>query len=233
MATLKNGIFGGISGKVGNTIYYMLNGKQVARKVGQTVKPPTLAQLANRQAMKVTADFLRPIGVFIRTGFGPEAERRNMYPQNAAVGFNKSYAVKGQYPDLEMDYAKVRVSCGNMLRLDNPGATWSGNVADGYSLWFSWEVGTEDLEWPRCNDVVMLLAYFPEVALIDEEGNARGLLTAQACIKMDGARRKEGQDVLEIPAQLAGRPTEVYIAVVSEDGKKIADSQYLGRMLAM
>ncbi len=79
----------------------------------------------------------------------------------------------------------------------------------------------------------MLLAYFPEVALTDEEGNATGLLTAQACIKMDGARRNEGQDVLEIAVQLAGRPTEVYVAAVSEDGKKIADSQYLGRMVVL
>jgi len=125
------------------------------------------------------------------------------------------------------------VSCGNMLRLDNPGATWNGNAGDGYSLLFNWQVGMEGQEWPRCNDVVMLLAYFPEVAITDEEGNATGLLTAQACIKMDGARRKEGQDVLEIPVQLAGRPTEVYVAAVSENGKKIADSQYLGRMLAV
>ncbi len=128
MATLKNGIFGGISGKVGNTIYYMLNGKQVARKVGRTAKPPSLTQLANRQAMKVTAGFLRPISLFIRTGFGLEAARRNIYPQNVAMGFNKSYALKGQYPDLEMDYAKVMVSCGNMLKLDNPHVIMSGNA---------------------------------------------------------------------------------------------------------
>ena len=118
-----------------------------------------------------------------------------------------------------------------MLKLDNPDATWSGNAADGYSLWFSWVVGTEDREWPRCNDVVMLLVYFPEVAETDEEGNATGLLNARPCMKMDGGRRKEGQDVLEIPAQLTGRPMEVYVAVVSEDGKKIADSQYLGKMM--
>ncbi|RZM24734.1 MAG: hypothetical protein EOO88_21795 [Pedobacter sp.] len=232
MATLKNGIFGGVSGKVGNTIYYMLNGKQMARKVGRTAKSPTSAQLANRQAMKVTIDFLRPLSAIIRTGFGLEAERRNIYPQNAAVGYNKSCAIKGQYPNLEMDYEKVLVSTGNMLKLYDPGATWSGNAEDGYSLWFNWDVGMEDREWPRCNDVVLLLAYFPEVALPEEGENREGFLHAEACIKTDGARRKEGQDVLEIPAHLAGRPMEVYIAVVSENGRKIADSQYLGRMMA-
>lgn len=232
MAVLKDGVLGGVRGKLGNTVYYMLNGKQISRKIGRQTKAPTEKQLANRQGMKVVIDFLKPIGLFVQMGFGLEAQRGGMLSQHAAISYNKSYALKGEYPEIEIDFAKALVSKGDMAQLKNPAVSLNGSVEDGYALWFAWDAGMDDLEWPRCNDMVMLLAYFPEVALMDDEGEEIGILDAKACMKMDGARRNDGQDVMELPASLVGRSMEVYIAVVAEDRKKISNSQYLGRLTA-
>ncbi|TKC07085.1 hypothetical protein FA047_07445 [Pedobacter frigoris] len=97
----------------------------------------------------------------------------------------------------------------------------AGNPEDGLSLWFSWELTQEDLEWPRCDDQVMLMAYFP-----DE------MFEYPAYYKVAGAKRKAGQDVLEIPVAMAGKSMEVYIAVIAEDRSDVSRTQYLGRIVA-
>lgn len=214
MGVLKNGIFGDMSGRVGNKVYYMYRGKQVVRMIGRNVKPPTVKQLGNQQEMKVVIDFLRPIMTFIQAGFAVEGKQENRIPYHLAVGINKRQALKGIYPDIEIDYEKVVLSKGSLNGLNDV----SVNVEDGFSLRFYWQVGDEDRDWPRCDDQVMLMAYFP-----DEVNDY------PACYSIAGAKRKTGQDMLELPAYVTGKQIEVYIAVISEDRMQVSDSLYLGR----
>ncbi|TKC08997.1 DUF6266 family protein [Pedobacter frigoris] len=217
MGVLKNGIWGGISGRVGNRIYYMYKGKQVVRMVGGSV-PKTPKQLANLQAMKLVVDFLKPIMSFIQAGFSVEAHQKNKVPYHLAVGVNKKQALKGDYPEMEIDYENAVLSIGKLEGLTSVSVSLVGNLEEGFSLRFDWEVSAEEREWPRCDDQVMLMAYFPE----ELEDNP-------ACFTIAGAERNTGQDVLELPFYIAGKPIEVYVSVISEDRTEVADSRYLGR----
>jgi|GEM_PF-1729700 len=118
-----------------------------------------------------------------------------------------------------IDYAKVLLSKGRLKGLTNPSVTLIGNQEEGLSLWFDWEVTVKDRKWPRCNDQVMLIAYFPG------EFNKEA-----ASHQMVRAMRRAGQEVLELPISMAGKSIEVFIALVSEDKTEAANSQYLGHI---
>lgn len=213
MGILKNGIFNDITGKVGNLISYKILGKTVVRTAGANTKAPSLKQLACRQEMAVVNTFTRSINLFINVSFKTAAKMANMYPQNKAVSYNKKHALKGVYPNIEMDYEKALVSMGNLppLMLPEVEITLQG-------LNFTWNPNAW-IPWPRCNDQVMLLAYFPEIV---HEPNA--------CFVLSGAKRSAGSDDLKLPAPLLGKTMEIYIAVVSDDRTQVSTSQYLGRL---
>lgn len=219
MAKIIGGPFGLISGKLGNRVYYIVNGQQRSRIAGRQMKPPTPKQLANMSRMKVTFEFAKTMGLFLEMGFGPEAAVENMQPRNAAVRYIRRRALKGEYPDIEIDYAKLLLSRGWLPGLLDAGVSGAGDTDAGLLLRYYWTVDLKDSDWPRCNDQVMLMAYCPEVLDADE----------RACFKLTGARRIAGEDVLEVPLTWAGKAVEVYISVISEDRKSVADSQYLGK----
>lgn len=210
MGVLKNGLFGGYTGKLGNLVSYQVLNKEVVRIIGKSNKPATRKQLVCRQQMAVVTRFLKPILPFIRAGFELAARTSNMYPQNKALSYNKTQALKGAYPNIEMDYPKVRVTEGELMVAQDPLVSQSGNL-----LTFSW-AGMAPSNWPRSRDQVMMLAYFP-----DQE---------MACSILSGARRSEGLDKMEIPDNLSGQRIEVYISFVADDRKSIANSSYLGRL---
>ncbi|MDD4778290.1 MAG: DUF6266 family protein, partial [Fermentimonas sp.] len=70
MGKLKDGIFGGFSGKVGNVIGSSCRGVEYikSRPVRMT-NPRSKGQTKQRGAFKMTQDFLRTIKPFIRIGF--------------------------------------------------------------------------------------------------------------------------------------------------------------------
>lgn len=213
MAILRNGILGSCSGKIGNMVFYTVNGKQMARSVGKYTKPPTEKQLQNQMELGVVTTFLKPIMVLINAGFGLMANGSGKSPYNLAVGFNKKQAMQGVYPDVEMAYEKVLVTRGNMW-----GAIAAGPELTNTGLSFSWE-SSASLQWSRQSDQVMLLAYFP----------AKGL----AVYELAGPKRSALAAVLPIPEELLTAYMEVYIAFVAEDRKQISDSSYLGNFNKM
>jgi len=219
MAILRNGLAGGISGKVGNVVYYMMNGKQMSRVIGRRTKPPTEKELANWQAMTVATQFVRSVNEFIKAGFAREAKARKMQPQNAAVSYNRKHALKGQYPNIEIDYTKVLLSTGNLHGLRGCDVVLQGDAQEGFALCFTWNVLVEDQAWCSGNDQVMLMAYCPEA-----EGRER------AWFNLYGAMRHKGQDVLELPSVFTGKFVEVYVAVVAADRMRVSESRYVGRL---
>lgn len=233
MARIVGGPFGLISGKLGNRVYYIRNGKQMSRAVWKMTKPPTEGQLANLQKMKVAFALAKVLGPFVDVGFRAEAEARNIQPRNAAVGCIRTLALKGGYPDIEIDYPNLLLSRGNLPGLTEPvilvtGASGlpcdpqpgNGQGGSGLALLFSWMVEAMDRDWSRCSDQVMLMAYCADIEPAD----------ARACFTLSGARRSAGQDLLVLPDAFIGRAAEVYISVLSDDRKSVSCSQYLGRV---
>ncbi|WEK20349.1 MAG: DUF6266 family protein [Candidatus Pedobacter colombiensis] len=210
MAILKNGIMGGVKGKLGNLVGYILNDQEVLRTIGINDKPLTNKQLNNKLQMKVIMEFLRSMDSLLETGFNPKAAGTKKNYHNLAVSYNKPHALKGFYPDVEVDYPKVVISIGDLPQPINPTVEF---VTEG--LKFSWDGA--GISWPYSIDQVMLLAYAPE--------------SKTCAFKNSGARRMKGYDILEITPQMHYEPLEVYISFVSDDRKRAANSLYLGRIM--
>lgn len=208
MGILHYGITGSHSGKVGNLVFYMLNGKQVVRTIGKTTKAPTLAQLTCRKEMAVVIGLLKQIIEFIEEGFKLMGKTTNNCAFNVAVSHHKRNALEGAYPNIEIAYDKVLVTQGNMLEAINPAVE---RTPTGLS--FSWDC-PDAVEWPRTNDVAMVLVYFPVIQ--------------KTAYLFSGVNRLRCAEFLPLHSDLLNEYMEVYISFVAENRGSIANSTYLG-----
>lgn len=211
MATLHNGYFGnGWSGKMGNLVFYTLNGKSIVRKIGKNTKPPTEKQLSNRMEMGLVMALLSSLTEFIRVSFNEVSAGTTKSGYNMAVSYNKKNAVSGVYPDIKIDYEKVMLSQGKLKPASGSQVTL---VPEG--LKFDWPYSGNE-PWPQENDQLMAVAYFP--------------LLGTAVYLIFGAARKKGTDILPLPADMLGAYMEVYLSFVSANRKYNSDSLYLGSL---
>ena len=212
MGKLTNGIAGTHTGKVGNIISYMLNGQNVTRSVGKNNKPKTVAQKNNMMGMKLINGFFYQMYGFVKESFAPSCRGTVYNYQNLYVRYNKPGALKGYYPNLEIDYSKIIFSVGN---LPQPVSAKVERIAEG--LKFSWDT-TLNCSSPECMDQVMMMACFP------------GGLEPDAIFKTRGATRDQGFDILPLPDFFKNKVMEIYMTFISDDRLDVTNSMYLGRI---
>jgi hypothetical protein len=206
MAQLKNGLLGGLSGVIGSYSGYVLNERYVFRsRPIPSKQPPSTKQLANRQAMKIVNRFLKVCTPFVRIGFAGAAKVNPMPAYSHAIAYQIKHALKGEYPNLQLDYSKVLLSTGP---LPLHGVNASVQLA-AKQLNFSWEATAI-----HSNDHVMLLAYCPEC---DE-----------AVYELCGAKRSAGHEILPLPKHWMNRQVETWLSFKAEDKSLCMDSIYTG-----
>jgi len=208
MAIVTGSAMGTFKGKIGNSVSYQLNGKNVVRSLPRTSaknKRGSALQNLYRSRFTEMQDFLRPALYFIRIGFNMEARSRQMSAHNAAKSYNMLNAFS---PEGEIDYSKVLVSFGNLA-----GAKEVTVTQDDAGLHFSW-VNYPSTETARRFDQVMLLAYCPDIK--------------EAYFVISGAKRKTGQETLEIENEAKGKELHTWIAFISDDRQQISMSTYTG-----
>lgn len=208
MGIARNGPNGMYSGKIGNTVYYTLNGQQVSRAIGYTEKPPSETQLAAQLKTKTCNEFLSRLKAFVKVGFEAEAQGTTSNWFNIAVKYNRSIITKGIYPNIEIDYEKVVLSAGKL----KPAENWQVTETPT-GLRYSWDTHPR-MAWPESSDQVMMLAYFPAVQKV--------------VYTLFGNNRLSGNDTLEIPQSLQGKYMETYLSFVAADRKQLANSVYTG-----
>jgi hypothetical protein len=208
MGIIRNGFAGTISGKMGNVVFYTLNGKQVARTIGKMTKSPSLAQLKNRQEMGVVVGFIKLLAAFIAVGFKLKAKGTNKSPVNMAVAYNKKQALQGTYPNIEIAYDKVLVTQGTMWDAEEASVEITPAGLD-----FSWSC-PNNFTWPRTNDQVMILVYFPAIKKV--------------VYILSGVNRLQCATSLALQSNLLDQYMEVYISFIAENRRSIANSTYLG-----
>jgi len=208
MGTIKKGVLGGFSGKVGTVVGASWKGIDYIRSLPASVKNPrTEGQVTQRTKFTVALDFLRPIVAYLNVGFKPYTSKQSAY--NAAMSYNVSNAVTGTFPDFELDYPKALVSKGSLLGAEDATAT----AASG-SISFAW-TDNSGVSNALGADMAMPLAF--------------NISKGQAVFKMNGAERSTEADTLTIPANWSGDDVEVYLGFVSNDGLLVATSAYLGQ----
>lgn len=209
MGTIKQGILGGFSGKVGTVIGSSWKGISYMRGQAQHVKNPrTAGQVNQRLKFNLVLNFLQPNVPYIRIGYKSQAAKQTEF--NAAMSYLVKNAVTGTSPDYALDYTKVVVSKGGLTQVTEAADSW---VAAQNKLTFSW-TDNSGVGNALATDKAMPFIY-------NKAKNETIYNTA-------GATRTTHTMDVTVPNNWVGDKVEVYLGMVSEDGALVADSIYLG-----
>ena len=210
MATSK-GEKKNLKGKLGNTTTYTLKKQAVTRTIGITKKKPTKKQVAVRYKVRMITALLKPVKPFIRIGFGNAACDTTKSAYNIATSVNNRNAIKGEYPDLEIDWAKVAFTQGNMPVLEDV----TVQVVDG-ELEFTWDPKNMH-KGMKDSDRIMVLVYCPE--------------KMNATYIVDGEKRYKGKERLYFMRYPKKVTLQTYVAFIGANNKSISNTFYTGEIV--
>lgn len=209
MGKATKGILGAVSGKVGNLIFYNLNGTDCVRTSGTRHAPLTAGERLNLSKITLLMGVFKRIKPFLKMGFGPAASGTNQNYHNVATAYNRRQAIRIVSDKAEIDYPKLVLSIGDAA----PPRDLAIALSPG-ALTFSWAFD-QLKDWTSRSDQVMMMALFP-----DDDC---------AIYEQAGAKSSAGKDVLQLPTNYHLRHMEVYISFISSDRQTICRSIYLGR----
>lgn len=200
----------GVSGRVGNVIYYMRKGKKCMRIVPANVyNPKTVPQTNHRNKLKLASRFIKALDKFIRTGYqaatvdtaGNEARQHLM---------KECFDITPQGPVL--DFSRIIIARGEI-----PAPEEYNMTVDGDHVYISWKQGTGN-QWI---DVKAMVAMF-----IDEGKEGISQMISNAAYQTDG------ECVVPIPVHT--QPVHIWLFFSNPDlypfehKKKVSGSVYLG-----
>jgi hypothetical protein len=208
MGTIKKGILGGFSGKVGTVVGASWKGIAYMRSLPQKVRNPrTEPQRMQRSKFAITMNYLRPMTGLLRMGWRMYAHRKS--PINAAMSYTIANAITGAYPNYAIDPGKVLISRGALTPATNAAAT----PAAGGNIVFAWSDNSGSSTAGRTDKAL--------IAVVNPD-------KSEAVFDTAGAERTTGTQTVPLPADWVGASVEAYIGFISEDGREVANSVYLG-----
>jgi hypothetical protein len=169
--------------------------------------PRTQGQVDQRSKFSTVLRFLQPITDFLRVGFKLYAKKMTQF--NNAMSFNLLNAITGVYPNHTIDYPNALVSRGNLTGALNPAAI---STSPG-SIDFSWDNNSGSGN-AQGTDKSLLVIYNPA--------------KDQSVYETEGASRNTTSDSLTVPSDYSGDIVEAFIGFISEDGRSVANSIYIG-----
>lgn len=211
MGTIKKGIIGGFSGKVGPVIGSSWKGKPYMKgRPEKVANPRTQAQLDHRGKFASVIQFLSPMKAFLSAGFIEMAI--DMTAFNAAMSYNYHHAVKGIYPGFSIDYSIVRVSQGTLAGALNPRVS----ASEG-QVHFAWQNNADNME-VMDSDKALLLVYSPNLQ--------------KAVSIVGGNTRDSASQSIALPEVFSGHTLHCYLAFQNKEATAASTSQYLGSIVA-
>lgn len=209
MGKVIQGINGAWSGKVGDVIGYVLNGQSIMRgKARKSSKKITDLTINNRGKMKLLSKFFEKMKEVLKMSFTPESRGTVHNWYNLAVSYNNPSAIKGKFPDLEIDYPNVVLSRGDLKQPVNVTLERTDK-----GVRFAWDLTDKD----KVNhDQTMLVAYFPKI------NDVKYLI--------GGKKRRDGSDTLEISENLINLEMILYISFVTNNRQEFSNSLYAGKL---
>ncbi len=205
MATFKKGILGGFQGRIGNVVGSNWKGKEVMRIRPAVVSNPNSEnQQKQRARFGLVGRFNQAHRNLIRIGF--KAYAKDMTSSNAAMSYNLANAIAGEFPDLSIDFSKVRISMGNLATLTGV-AVLSDAPA---SVTLNWADNTQAAYASESDQLI--------VSLTDQASGE--VLSFPGC-----ASRNQATVILNLPAEWSSRTAEVLLFLVSLDGKTSSNAR--------
>lgn len=211
MGTIKKGILGGFSGKVGTVIGGNWKGIDYMRsKAASISNPKTEAQLDQRARFGAALKFLQPLTSFIRVGFKNYAVKMTAF--NSAMSYNLNNAIDGEYPEYFIDYESALVSRGSLPGALSPRIqTTTPNQID-----FEWSNNSDD-STASANDQVLLVALNPA--------------KQKAITIIGGNERSLGEQSIEVPSSFEGDEVHCYMAFQNANQSVLSNSVYVGSVV--
>lgn len=215
MATLPNSSLFLPKGKIGNLVFYTLNGITVVRskpsKNHKNKKNPSPLQLIQREKLTSINAFLKPIKRVLDFGFQEflTQSKKGMhwaYSEINSKGYNHTREPK-------IDPAFLLISKGNLLGPQNPNLTKKGSMLE-----ITWENNSSEGK-SQSTDIAFLICYCPEEQKIIWPNTI--------------FRRSSGFARIEMDSNQAAFQWHVYLAFSQKNPKTgksvLSDSVYLGR----
>jgi hypothetical protein len=207
MGKISQGVLGGFSGKVGNVVGGTWKGIDYMRiKPSNVSNPRTAGQVDQRSKFTITLRFLQTMTDFLRVGFKMYANKMTQF--NAAMSYNLNNAITGTYPNFLIDYANALVSRGGLTGALNSGVSSSGGLVE-----FTWDDNSGSGS-AKPTDKALLVVYNPA--------------KDQTIYDSAGVVRSTTSQTLAMPNDFIGDDVEAFIGFISEDGKEVANSVYIG-----
>jgi len=175
-------------------------------KAVSIANPRTEAQQSQRLKFSIASRFLQPCRDFLRAGYKNYAIKKSAH--NAAMSYTITNAITGTYPALNIDYPKVMLSRGALTTAANAHADFTGGVVD-----ITWD-DNATLGSAKPTDKALAIVVNPD--------------NGEAVYKIAGAKRSSCAEQLNIPMDWIGDEVEVYLGFISEDGKEVLNSVYVG-----
>ncbi len=175
-----------------------------------TYQGPSTLQLPERDKLRKIIDFFEILFYLIDACYR-HFKKRQANAGRVAIR-NLTNAITGKFPDVSIDFSKVRV-------LEGPLAPPCGSMhhtAGSNILSFSWAACTQ------CNsnfsDELMAIIYSPERNQVWCEQNL-------------GIRRADKFCTIDVPSEFQGREVHVWLAYRSSDQRINSGSSYMGKAL--
>lgn len=208
MATMKDGILGGLSGKIGNVVGSTWRGKNVLRSAPSTSKKPaSKAQKKQRDKFKNVSAFLIPIKGILTKTFGAKVGVKS--PYNFAMSYHMKEAVQQTPAGFQLEYSKILIGKGGLCGIENPVV----QTLPTHRLQVSWDDNsTQGLAYPT--DAFLIVAY--------------ALSLQSFTYAMGDSVRETGQGVLNFQESFYGETVHVWTTFYNAKIALAATSNYLG-----
>ncbi|MBB6498380.1 DUF6266 family protein [Pedobacter cryoconitis] len=213
MAILQEGtVLTGIRGKIGTVVIYRWKDKVCARSKPATAHKKakrSVLQQAQANKMKLLSPILNATAKFLKIGFKQRALERNITANNAAKSINLLNAIKGEFPEQEINWEAILVSDGELTKPENVKVTITSKT-----FHFTWDenkniIGSQ-------NDRAIILLY--------------DSVQPHFHASYSGARRSELKDSISLSSyQFKGKTFEVFIAFKDVMSDQVSRSVYCGR----
>jgi len=210
MAILRGGLFGNLSGKIGGLVFSTRNNQTEVRELPKKYEGPvTQTSLNLRAKWKLLMEFLILFIPFIRIGY-PKQPKQRMTAFNLAISENYRYIIKGEYPNLEIDYSKVTLSKG---RLDGLSSLKIDRI-DGQTFDLKWSCSVKWYQYPTtdiCDRIYCILFDPIDKFVIEVSGDAM---------------RSDTHFLFSLPEEMAGKKIHMYVFLHSATKRVVSQTQY-------
>jgi hypothetical protein len=210
MGEVRKGYCGPFTGKMGPGVGTYINGRNIIKSLPIPSKKTTESQREQRAIFKLAANFVEVLAELLPDTFTKRETDGPVFSE--AVKQVITEAISGTPPVI--NYGLVKISRGKLKNATTSTVT----VAPG-TLTFNWTTSLIDSRRAASTDKVILVAYCDAVKFAE--------------YTINGPTRSTGTAVLILPDDFTGQLVQTWISFISADGKKSADSKFLGAVTAL